>query len=262
MGVLNVTPDSFSDGGVFLDPGRAAEHAHRMVEEGADLIDVGGESTRPGAEAVSPQEELQRILPPLKRLLREFPVPISVDTYKAEVAAVVLAEGVDLINDISGLTFDPRLASVVAKAEAGLILMHIKGTPRTMQGHPVYEDLLGEILGHLRRGIEQAEAAGVHPEAIVVDPGIGFGKTVDHNLEILRSLPALQVLGKPILVGPSRKSFIGKLLNLPVEERLEGGAAAAAIAIWQGASMIRVHDVKAMVRVARLTDAIRRGTGP
>lgn len=256
-----MTPDSFSDGGVFLDPGRAVEHAHRMVEEGADLIDIGGESTRPGAESVSPQEELRRVLPPLRRLLRELPVPISVDTYKAEVAAAVLAEGADLINDISGLTFDPRVASIVAEAGAGLVLMHIKGTPRTMQEHPVYQDLVGEILAHLRRGIEQAEAAGVHPEAIVVDPGLGFGKTVGHTLEILRSLSTLQVLGKPILVGPSRKSFIGKVLGLPVEERLEGGAAAVAIAIWQGASLVRVHDVQAMVRVARMTDAIRRGSG-
>ena len=261
MGVLNVTPDSFSDGGLFLDPGRAVEHAHRMVEEGADLIDVGGESTRPGAEAISPQEELKRLLPPLKRLLRELRVPISVDTYKAEVAAVALAEGADLINDVSGLTFDLRLASFVARAEAGLVLMHMRGTPRTMQEHPVYQDLLGEILAHLKRRIEQAEAAGVHPEAILVDPGIGFGKTVDHTLEILRSLPTFQALGKPILVGLSRKSFIGKILDLPVEERLEGGAAAAAVAIWQGVSMIRVHDVKAMVRVARMTDAIRRGSG-
>ncbi|MFQ5882072.1 MAG: dihydropteroate synthase [Candidatus Methylomirabilales bacterium] len=261
MGVLNVTPDSFSDGGLYLDPDRAVEYAHRMVEEGADLIDVGGESTRPGSEPVSIEEELGRILPPLKHLVQELPVPISVDTYKADVAAVALAEGADLINDISGLTFDPRMASVVAGAGGGLVLMHIRGTPRTMQEDPHYADLLGEIREYLRERILWAEAAGVHPEAIVMDPGIGFGKQAEHNLLLLKHLPELQVLGKPLLIGLSRKSFIGKILDLPVEERLEGTAAAVAVAIWQGAHIVRVHDVKAMVRVARMTDAIRKGSG-
>jgi dihydropteroate synthase len=260
MGVLNVTPDSFSDGGLYLEPGRAVEHAHRLVEEGADLIDVGGESTRPGSEPVSAEEELRRILPLLRCLVEKLPVPISVDTYKADVAAVVLAEGVDLINDMSGLSFDPRMASVVAEVRAGLVLSHIRGSPRTMQADPKYTDVLGEVREHLRERILLAEAEGVHPEAIAVDPGIGFGKRVEHNLLLLKRLPELQVLGKPVLIGPSRKAFIGKILDLPVEERLEGTAATVAVAIWQGAHILRVHDVQAMVRVARMTDAIRKGS--
>ncbi|MFQ5658328.1 MAG: dihydropteroate synthase [Candidatus Methylomirabilales bacterium] len=262
MGVLNVTPDSFSDGGLRLDPGRAVEHAHQMVEDGADLIDVGGESTRPGSEPVSTEEELRRILPPLRGLVGKLPVPISVDTYKADVAIAALAEGVDIINDISGLGFDPRVAAVVGEAGAGLVLTHIRGTPRTMQEDPKYTDLLGEIRGYLQERIRLAEAHGVHPEAIAVDPGIGFGKRPEHNLILLKRLPELGALEKPILVGPSRKSFIGKVLDLPVEERLEGTAAAVAVAVWQGASIIRVHDVQAMVRVARMTDAIRKEVGP
>ncbi|MFQ5802469.1 MAG: dihydropteroate synthase [Candidatus Methylomirabilales bacterium] len=262
MGVLNVTPDSFSDGGLYLDPGRAVEHAHRIVEEGADLVDVGGESTRPGAEPVSTEEELRRILPLLRPLVEKLPVPISVDTYKADVAAVVLAEGVDLVNDISGLSCDARMASVVAEAGAGLVVSHMRGSPRTMQADPTYVDVLAEVREVLRERIRLAEAHGVHPEAIAVDPGIGFGKGVEHNLLLLKRLPELQALGKPVLIGPSRKSFIGKVLDLPVEERLEGTAAAVAVAIWQGARILRVHDVQAMVRVARMTDAIRKGLGP
>lgn len=260
MGVLNVTPDSFFDGGWYLDPGRAIECAYQMVEAGADLIDIGGESTRPGSEPVSAEEELRRILPSIRVLVDKLQIPISVDTYKADVAAAVLAEGVDLINDISGLSFDPRMASVVAGAGAGLVLTHIRGTPRTMQLDPTYADLVGEIRGYLHERISRAEAHGVHPEAIAVDPGIGFGKRVEHNLCLLNRLPEFHVLGKPLLIGPSRKSFIGTILDLPVEERLEGTAAAVAIAVWQGAHIVRVHDVQAMVRVARMADAIRRGS--
>ncbi|MFQ5846952.1 MAG: dihydropteroate synthase [Candidatus Methylomirabilales bacterium] len=262
MGVLNVTPDSFSDGGLYLDPGRAVAYAQEMVAAGADLIDVGGESTRPGAEPVSAEEELRRILVPVRRLVETLPVPISVDTYKADVAAVVLDGGVDLINDMSGLSFDPRMASVVAEAGAGLVLMHIRGTPRTMQEDPRYADVVPEVREYLRERILVAEARGVRPEAIVVDPGIGFGKRVEHNLDLLNRLPELQSLGKPLLVGPSRKSFIGSVLDLPLEERLEGTAAAVAIAIWQGAHIVRVHDVRAMARVARMTDAIRKESKP
>ncbi len=258
MGVLNVTPDSFFDGGWHLDPGRAIECAYQMVEAGADLIDIGGESTRPGSEPVSAEEELRRILPPVRALVDKIQVPISVDTYKGDVAAEVLGEGVDLINDISGLSFDPRMASVVAGAGAGLVLTHIRGTPKTMQGDPRYADLVGEVRAYLQERILLAEAHGVHPEAIAVDPGIGFGKRVEHNLRLLHHLPEFHVLAKPLLIGPSRKSFIGAILDLPVEERLEGTAAAIAIAIWQGAHIVRVHDVQAMVRVARMTDAIRR----
>ena len=260
MGVLNVTPDSFSDGGRYLDPGRAVEHAHRMVEEGADLIDVGGESTRPGAQPISVEEELRRVLPPVRRLAGELRVPLCVDTYKAEVAAAALAEGCDLINDISGLGFDPRMASVVAEAGAGLVLTHIRGTPGTMHEDPRYTDVVGEVREVLRGRIRLAEAHGVHPEAIAVDPGIGFGKRVEHNLLLLERLSELKILGKPMLVGPSRKSFIGTVLGLPVEDRVEGTAAAVAVAIWQGAQIVRVHDVRVMVRVARMTDAMRRAS--
>lgn len=255
-----MTPDSFSDGGWFLHPDRAVEYAHQMIEEGADLIDVGGESTRPGAEPVSVEEELRRILPPVKRLVKKLSVPISVDTYKADVAAVVLAEGVDLINDVSGLGFDPRLASVVAEAGAGLVLMHMRGTPRTMQEDASYIDVVTEVRDYLRERILLAEARGVHPEAIVVDPGIGFAKRAKHNLVLLKRLTEFHALKKPLLIGPSRKSFIGSVLDLPVEERLEGTAATVAAAIWQGAHIVRVHDVRAMVRVARMTDAIRHAS--
>jgi dihydropteroate synthase len=261
MGVLNVTPDSFSDGGRYLDPGRAVAHAHQMVEEGADLVDVGGESTRPGAAPIAVEEELRRILSTVRRLVRELSVPIAVDTYKADVAAAVLAEGVDVINDVSGLGFDPRMAVVVAEAGAGVVLTHIRGTPRTMQTDPQYADLIGEVRTYLQERIHVAEAHGVDPHAIVVDPGIGFGKRVEHNLLLLSRLPELQVLGRPICVGPSRKSFIGAILKLPVEDRLEGTAAAVAVAVWQGAHIVRVHDVQAMARVARMADAIRRTEG-
>lgn len=258
MGVLNVTPDSFSDGGRYLDPDRAVEYAQQMIEEGADVIDVGGESTRPGAEPVSAEEELRRILPPVQRLIKKVSVPISVDTYKADVAAVVLAEGVNLINDVSALSLDPRLASAVAEAGAGLVLMHMRGTPRTMQEDPRYTDVVAEVRECLRQSVLLAEARGVHPEAIVVDPGIGFGKRVEHNLLLLNRLAELHVLEKPLLVGPSRKSFIGNVLDLPLEDRLEGTAAAVAVAIWQGAHIVRIHDVRAMARVVRMTDAIRK----
>jgi len=257
MGVLNVTPDSFSDGGLFLDPGRACEHAHRMVEEGADLIDVGGESTRPGALPVPLEEELKRVLPVVKRLSKELKVPLSVDTYKAEVAEAALGEGADLVNDIGALRLDPRMASVVAKAQAGVVLMHMKGSPRTMQENPTYEDLIGEVLTFLRTRVEVAEEAGIEPSAILVDPGIGFGKRVEHNLLLLKRLSEFQVLGKPILIGPSRKSFIGAVLKLPVEERLEGTAAAVAVAVLNGAEVVRVHDVRPMARIVRMIDAIK-----
>ncbi len=257
MGILNVTPDSFSDGGLFLDPGRACEHAHRMVEEGADLIDVGGESTRPGAFPVPLEEELKRVLPVIKRLSKELKVPLSVDTYKAEVAEAALGEGADLVNDIGALRLDPRMASVVARAKAGVVLMHMKGSPRTMQENPTYEDLIGEVLTFLRTQVEVAEGAGIEPSAILVDPGIGFGKRVEHNLQLLKRLSEFQVLGKPILIGPSRKSFIGAVLKLPLEERLEGTAAAVAAAVLNGAEVVRVHDVRPMARIVRMIDAIK-----
>jgi len=260
MGILNITPDSFSDGGKFLDPVRAEARALEMIEEGADIIDIGGESTRPGAEPVSVEEELGRVIPVIEHLAPRIDVPISIDTYKAVVAREALRAGARIVNDISGLRFDPEMADVVAAGGAAVVLMHIKGRPRDMQKNPVYEDLLGEIADYLSESISIAERAGVSPDRIVVDPGIGFGKTFDHNLEIIRRLGELDRLGKPVLVGPSRKAFVGKILgDLPPEERVEGTAAVVALAIASGAHIVRVHDVKTMVRVARVADAVRRG---
>ena len=256
LGVLNVTPDSFSDGGAFLDPSAAADHALRMAADGADCIDIGGESSRPGASPVSAEEEWARIGPVLTRLLGRCPVPISVDTTKAAVAARALDAGVAIVNDISALRFDPALAGLVAEAGAGLVLMHMQGTPRTMQERPSYGDVVAEIRAFLAERLQVAMAAGIPPEAILLDPGIGFGKAVEHNLTLLRRLPELGTLGRPLLVGPSRKSFIGAVLGTAVTDRLEGTAAALALAIAGGATLVRVHDVKAMGRVALMCDAI------
>ncbi len=261
MGILNVTPDSFYDGGRYIDPGLACEYSEAMVDDGADIIDIGGESTRPGSSPVSIEEEWSRIETPLRFLVKRLNVPISVDTYKAEVARRALAEGADIINDISGLQLEPSLAKEVYRAGAGLVVMHMQGTPQTMQVNPEYQCLLGEIIGYLREAVSQAEGAGVDPASIIVDPGLGFGKTYEHNLILLKRLSEFRVLGKPILVGPSRKSFIGRALDLPMEERLEGTAAAVVASILKGASIVRVHDVKAMRRVAMVVDAIRQVEG-
>lgn len=260
MGILNITPDSFSDGGRFADFDAAATHAVQMVEDGADIIDVGGESTRPGAEPVSLDEELKRVVPIVQHLSRAVAVPISVDTYKAPVARAALDAGADIINDISAAAFDPEMPALLAEAKCPTVLMHIKGTPRDMQKDPVYDDLMGEIASYFRERIAALVDAGVDERMLIVDPGFGFGKTVAHNLEMLRRLAELRSLGRPILVGASRKSTIGKVLgDLPTEERLEGTAATVAISIANGADIVRVHDVKEMARVARMTDAIVRG---
>jgi len=259
MGVLNITPDSFSDGGRFFHRERAIAHGARLIEEGCDILDIGGESTRPDSEPISAEEELQRVLPPLRSLVK-MGVPISVDTYKPEVARATLEEGACLINDISGLRFHPSLANVVAKAGAGLVIMHMKGTPKDMQKDPRYDSLMDEVFHYFQEGIALAESAGVRPDGILIDPGLGFGKTLAHNLTLLRRLREFKSLGKPILIGPSRKSFIGKVLDLPAEDRLEGTAAAVAWAACHGASMVRVHDVKEMKRVAAMIDALRDGS--
>ncbi len=259
MGILNVTPDSFSDGGLYLDRKAAVEHALRMVEDGADIIDIGGESTRPGAEPVPLDEELRRTIPVIEAIASKVDVPISIDTYKAEVAKRAIEAGASVVNDISGLRFDPEMASVVAETGAAVVVMHIKGTPRDMQKNPKYQDLFGEIIEYLRGSMEIAKKAGVPEERIIIDPGIGFGKRPEHNLQIINRLDRFSVLGRPILVGPSRKSFIGLILdNLPPAERVEGTAAAVAISVFRGASIVRVHDVKAMSRVVRVADAIKR----
>lgn len=262
MGILNVTPDSFSDGGKYLDAQHAVDHALHMVEDGADIIDVGGESTRPkgvygeGAEAVAPTEEIRRVTPVIEMIAKKSDIPISIDTYKSDVADAALHAGAVIVNDISGLKFDPHMAETAAQHGATLIAMHIKGTPKTMQQHPVYENLLQEIKNYLSESISAAHAAGI--EQVIVDPGIGFGKTTEHNLTLLRSLHALKELGCPILVGPSRKGFLGNVLQLPVDQRVEGTAAAIAVSIVNGANIVRVHDVKEMKRVAMVTDAICR----
>lgn len=258
MGILNVTPDSFSDGGRYLDLDAAVERALEMVAEGADIIDIGGESTRPGAEPVPTEEELRRVIPVIERLVDVVDVPISVDTTKSEVAQEALAAGAHIINDISGLQFDANMAKVVADFGAAVVIMHIKGTPRNMQDNPVYNDVVDEILSFLRRQVDTALAAGIPRDRIIIDPGIGFGKTTGHNLEILRRLRQFKELDLPVLVGTSRKSLIGNVLKLPVEDRLEGTAATIAVSIMNGADIIRVHDVKAMKRVAVMTDAIVR----
>ncbi|MDD4334983.1 MAG: dihydropteroate synthase [Desulfotomaculaceae bacterium] len=249
MGILNVTPDSFSDGGKYCDPGLALDKAGMMVADGADIIDLGGESTRPGFAPVDVEEELARVIPVLKRLVKEITVPVSIDTTKAEVARQALEEGAGMINDQWGLRGDPAMAGIAAKYGAPLVLMH------NQQG-TVYRDLIGDIAESLRESISIALAAGVPREKVIVDPGLGFGKNARQNLETLRRLKEMRCLRQPILIGPSHKSTIGKVLNLPVEERVEGTAASVAVGIANGADIVRVHDVKEMVRVVRMTDAI------
>ena len=259
MGILNVTPDSFSDGGRYLDVDRAIDYAHQMVNDGADIIDIGGESSRPGALPVPTDEELARVLPVIEALANGTETVISIDTYKPAVARSALQAGAHIVNDITALG-DAEMANVVAEMNAGLILMHMKGVPRTMQRSPAYQDLIPEVLTFLRQRIDKAQVEGIYPDRIMIDPGIGFGKTGEHNLEILRCLDTFRSLGKPILIGTSRKAFIGKILNLPnPDDRLEGTAATVSWAIAHGADVVRVHDIKAMCQVAQMTDAIYRG---
>ena len=258
MGILNLTPDSFSGDGLHNDVDRAVEEAERIAGEGADIIDIGGESTRPGAEPVPLEEEIKRVVPVVERLARKIKIPISVDTRKSEVALRALDKGASIINDITGLEYDNRMTDVVARHNAGVIIMHIKGEPRTMQKSPVYGNLIKEILEKLTDLVERAEKSGIKKENIIVDPGIGFGKTFDHNLEILNNLSVFRGMGKPILVGTSRKSFIGNILDVEPRERIWGVAASVAISINNGADIVRVHDVKQMKQVAMVADAIVR----
>lgn len=260
MGILNVTPDSFSDGGRFDTVDAAVEHALRMIEEGADIIDIGGESTRPKGvygetRRVTAEEEMNRVIPVIERLTAITDVPVSIDTTKSVVAEAALHSGASMVNDISGLRFDPNIAQTAARYDAVLAVMHIQGTPETMQIAPRYQDVVSDVKKELSRSVAEARSAGV--TKIVIDPGIGFGKTVDHNLTLLRHLKEFETLGLPILIGTSRKGFIGTILDLPVDQRLEGTAASVAVSIMQGAHIIRVHDVQAMKRVALVTDAIK-----
>jgi dihydropteroate synthase len=256
MGVINVTPDSFADGGKYADAEAAADAAAAMVADGADLIDVGGESTRPGAETLDVEEEAERILPVVERIKRRLEVRVAVDTMKAEVARRALDAGADLINDVSALS-DPDMLDLVARRSVPVIIMHMRGTPQTMQRDTAYDDLVSDVADFLRDRVQRAVAAGVSDDKIVVDPGLGFGKSSAGSLLILRLLPTLIRVGRPILIGASRKSFIGQTLDLPVNERLEGSLAVAAYASTQGAHVIRAHDVAATVRVVRMIDAIR-----
>lgn len=260
VGILNVTPDSFSDGGRYLNADEAIAHGVRLAEEGADLIDIGGESTRPGARPVSAEEELERVLPVIRGLRRAVAIPLSIDTYKSRVARAALDEGADVVNDISALRFDLAMASVVVTENVPVVLMHMQGTPRTMQERPFYRDVVAEVRDFLSERFRFALAEGVKPEQIVVDPGIGFGKDLEHNLALLRDLSALEALGRPILVGPSRKTFVGKILGIGPEDRLEGSLAAAVAAVLAGANMIRMHDVREARRAIAIADALRYGT--
>ncbi len=256
MGILNVTPDSFSDGGRFVTVDSAVQRALQMQEEGADIIDVGGESTRPGSQPVSEEAERNRVVPVIRRLARELDIPISIDTYKSRVADAALHAGASIINDISGCRFDAHMPRIAASHQAGLVLMHIKGEPKNMQVNPHYDDLMQEIMDYLQQSINTAASGGVDTSHIVIDPGIGFGKRLQDNFQILNELRTFQKLQRPILVGPSRKSFIGAVLDLPAEERLEGSIAAVTASIMNGADLVRVHDVEKIRRGVEIADAI------
>jgi dihydropteroate synthase len=257
MGVLNVTPDSFFDGGKYLEIGKALSHVDKMINDGADIIDIGGESTRPGSYGVPERVELCRVIPVIKEVVKRFNVPVSIDTTKSNVAKEALEEGASMVNDISGLKFDPGIANTVASYEAGLVIVHTSSHPIDMQNMTDYESIVHDVIKSLGDSIELAESAGVSPYSVMVDPGIGFGKTAEQNLELLKYLNQFLVLGKPVLIGTSRKSFIGKIIGSDnFDDRLEGTSATVAIGIMNGASIIRVHDVRHMKRVAKVVDAI------
>ena len=257
MGILNVTPDSFSDGGMYYDATQAIEFALQMAEEGADIIDVGGESTRPGAKTVELQKECDRILPVIEGIRTKSDILISIDTYKSEVARQSIARGAGMVNDISGMTFDPNMVDIIKESGLPVVIMHIKGTPKNMQKNPYYEDLMQELTEYFEERKKFARAKGILDQQIILDPGIGFGKRLQDNFQLLRELKKIVDMGFPVLIGPSRKSFIGLTLDLPVDQRLEGTAAAVTTGILKGARIVRVHDVKEMKRVALITDAIR-----
>jgi dihydropteroate synthase len=254
MGILNVTPDSFSDGGRFFDIEKAVAHARQLERDGADFLDVGGESSRPGAQPVTADEEIRRVIPVVKRLAKDLSIPISIDTTKSIVAREALRSGAVIVNDISALRFDAAMPKVIADHSATAVLMHMKGEPRSMQQNPRYDDVVGEVSSFLQQQAIVAERAGI--TQIILDPGIGFGKDLSHNIALIRHLRAFLELGYPVMVGPSRKSFIGALLDLPVEDRIEGTAAAVTASVLGGASIVRVHDVKEMKRVVRVADSI------
>jgi dihydropteroate synthase len=262
MGILNVTPDSFYGGSRHAGVEAAIADGVAMAAGGAAIVDVGGESTRPGAQPVPEEEELARILPVVRGLRRELALPISIDTYKSKIARAALDAGADIVNDISALRFDPEMIRLVAAEKVPLVLMHMQGTPQTMQNEPRYEDVTREVRDFLAAQMYEAMDGGVAPEAIILDPGIGFGKTMEHNLQLLRGLSALAALGQPLLVGVSRKAFIGKILDVEPAGRLEGSVAAAVAAALAGANIVRVHDVAETCKAIRVADAIRFGANP
>lgn len=255
MGVLNVTPDSFSDGGKFLDPSRAIERGKKLVKEGADIIDIGGESTRPGSMPITAEEEWERIGPVVEALATEVGVPVSVDTYKPDVARRALAAGASMINDINGLR-NLGMLRLASERKIPVIIVHMKGEPRTMQSHPSYHDVLGEVFGFLRGQASLATKMGIATDRIVLDPGIGFGKTLNHNIELLRNLERLVRVGYPVMVGVSRKSFIGRITGDPVDERLEGSLSAAILAVTKGVKLLRVHDVAETRKAVLVAESI------
>jgi dihydropteroate synthase len=256
MGILNVTPDSFSDGGLYLDPGKAAAHAEAMVEQGADLLDIGAESSRPGSDPVDQEEEIRRLIPVIKEVCRRTAVPVSVDTTKAHVARLALDAGARIVNDISALRFDAQMGPLVAETGAGLVLMHMQGTPKTMQRDPSYGHVVEEVRQFFFERLRASQKLGIGADQILLDPGIGFGKHLEHNLTLLAHLNDLTSVGRPLLIGLSRKAFIGHVLGRPVVERLMGTAAAVAVAVLQGARVIRVHEVGQIRDVVKMVEAI------
>ena len=257
MGILNVTPDSFSDGGLFNNSKTAVDRALQMIDEGADIIDIGGESSRPGAKSVDAKIELERVIPIIEKLVKKIKIPISIDTTKAKVAKLALEAGAEIVNDISALNGDKKMAGIVRDAGAALILMHMRGNPLNMQkSNLVYDDLMGEVASYLKTSSEKAMKAGIDKKSLVIDPGIGFGKTAEDNYKIIKNLSELKGLGFPVMIGPSRKSFIGKVIGGEPHERVEGTAAAVTAAIINGAQIVRVHDVAALKKVCAITDAI------
>jgi len=260
MGILNITHDSFFDGGRHFRENDAVEHGLRMVTEGADIIDVGGESTRPFSDPLPLSEELRRVIPVIAALSQETDIPISIDTYKSEVAGQALEAGAKMVNDISALRFDPKMGPLVAETGLPIVLMHMKGTPKNMQAKPTYKDLLGEIIGFLNKAVEQAVKIGIKRDLIIIDPGIGFGKSFNDNLKIIKNLYKFSSLGQPLLVGTSNKSFIGHVLDLTVESRETGTMATVAASVLNGANIVRVHNVKAAKETVTIIDAIKSGS--
>lgn len=258
MGILNVTPDSFSDGGSYFAQDQAVAHGIAMAEDGADIIDIGGESTRPYSSRLPAEEEMARVIPVIRRLSREISIPISIDTYKSEVAREALNAGASIINDISALRMDPHMGGVAAKAEVPVIIMHMKGTPESMQRNPEYDDLIQEVLDFLEDGLDRCQSAGIKKEWVILDPGIGFGKSFDHNLKIIHQLAQFKTLARPLLLGPSNKAFIGHILNKEAHERDTGTMAAVAACVMNGAHIVRAHNVKRAAETIKVIDAILR----